>query len=98
MVHRASTDCSISDIRSDDIPSTIARLAEETGSSMTGGLETFGQRVRLGHPLGDQLAGPVQVRARLEDHHDRRETRYRVGADRVEERDAVEQVLPPAGR
>ena len=42
MVHRASTDWSMSDIWSDDIPSTIARFADETGSSMTGDLDTFG--------------------------------------------------------
>jgi hypothetical protein len=42
IVQRASTDCSISDSRSDDIPNAMARLDEETGSSITGGFDTLG--------------------------------------------------------
>jgi hypothetical protein len=46
--------------------------------------------VGLGHPLLDHLACPVEVRARLEDEDDRGEARDRLGADRVDEGDAVE--------
>ena len=92
MVQRVSTDWSMSDCVGDDSPSTMARLADETGSIITGGLDTLGRACGLRHPFGDQLPRPVQVRARLEDHHDRRQPRHRVGSDLVEERDAVEQV------
>jgi hypothetical protein len=49
--------------------------------------------VRLGEALGHDLAGREGVCPRLEDHEDPRQPGHRLGADVVEEGDAVEQVL-----
>ena len=43
IVQRANTDMSISDTSFDDSPTTIDRLAVDSGCSMTGGLETLGR-------------------------------------------------------
>ena len=50
------------------------------------------QSVCLRQPLGDHLARLEDVRARLEDHHDRRQAGDRLGPDLLEERDAVQKV------
>ena len=50
------------------------------------------ERVRLGQALLDELAGAVDVGARLEDEHDRRQAGQRLGADDLHALDAVEQV------
>ncbi len=42
IVHRARTDMSISDSLSDDRPTISVRLVDDTGASITGGLETLG--------------------------------------------------------
>ena len=57
------------------------------------GLRDLGKRVRLREALFHDLARIEQVRAGLEDHLDRRQSRDRLRPDRVEERHAVEQVL-----
>jgi hypothetical protein len=51
-----------------------------------------GQRVRLRQALLDEGAPLVEVRARLEDQDDRRQARDGLRSDRVDARDAVEQV------
>src|SRR5215207_9356186 len=43
IVQRAKTDMSISDTSFDDRPTIIDRLADDSGCSMTGGLETLGR-------------------------------------------------------
>ena len=83
---------SMSDFSCELMPMTMNRLSDDSGWSITGALATFGKRVRLGQPLGDDLARLEDVGARLEDQHDRGEPGDRLGADLVEERDAVEQV------
>jgi hypothetical protein len=57
-----------------------------------GGLRDVGQRMRLGESLGDHLPGTEDVRARLEDEHDRREAGHGLRADRVQPGDAVQQI------
>ena len=42
IVQRVSTDWSISDCVSEESPSTMALLDDDTGSIITGGLDTFG--------------------------------------------------------
>ena len=47
---------SIGDRSSDDSPIIITRLVDDSGWSIAGGFETFGQRVRLRQPLLHHLA------------------------------------------
>ena len=51
------------------------------------------QRVRLGESLRHDLPSTEEVRARLEDEKDSRQPGHRLGADVVEERHTVQQVL-----
>ena len=54
-------------------PIISTRLDEDSGWSIVGGFGDVRQRVRLGEALLDELAGAVDVGARLEDEHDRRQ-------------------------
>ena len=68
----------------------MTRLADDRGWIICGGFETFGRQIGVAHPLLDQLPGAIEVRAGLEQQHDRRQTGDRFGADRVDEGDAVQ--------
>ena len=57
-----------------------------------GGLGDVRKGVRLGEALLDKLACAVDVGARLEHEHDRRQSGHRLGADDLDSLHAVEKV------
>ena len=58
-----------------------------------GRLGDVGQRIGFGQSFRDQLPGPKDVRAGLENELDRRQAGSRLGTDLIQPRDPVEQVL-----
>ena len=83
-VQRAITDFSIGESSSEDSPIIITRLDDDSGCSIVGAFETFGSACAWVSRSCDELARPVDVGARLEDHHDRRQARNGLRADRVD--------------
>ena len=73
-------------------PTIMNRFVDESGWSITGGLGDVRQRVRLGQPLGDDLAGLKTSVPGSKIMLDRRQAGHRLRADLVEAGHAVEQV------
>ena len=83
---------SMSECSSELSPIIRSRFADDSGCSITGGFDTFGSACACVSRSCDDLARPDRVGPRFEGQDDRREARNRLGLDRLQPCDAVEEV------